>query len=76
LTHPVAGYFWMTNQKLGTYRIWHDQMEQTVGSVVNARFGLLERLEILTAEEMLEPHSVLLQPAIPFLVGVPPREVR
>jgi hypothetical protein len=66
----------MTNQKLGTYRIWHDQMEQTVGSVVNARFGLLERLEILTAEEMLEPHSVLLQPAIPFLVGVPPREVR
>ncbi len=76
LTHPVAGYFSMTNQKLGTYRIWHDQMELTVGSVVNARFGLLERLQILTTDEMLQPHSVLVQPAIPFLIGVPPREVR
>jgi hypothetical protein len=76
LTHPVAGYFWKTNQTLGTYQVWHERMELTVGRVITARFGLLERLKIATAEEMLEPHSVLIQPAIPFLVGVPPREVK
>jgi uncharacterized protein YqjF (DUF2071 family) len=75
LTHPTAGYFWRTNQKLGTYRIWHDRMELTVGSVIAARFALLERLKIVSSEEMLEPHSVLIQPEIPFLVGVPPRDV-
>jgi len=76
LTHPVAGYFWRTNQTLGSYRVWHDRMKLTVGSVIVARFGLLERLKIVTAEEMLRPHSVLIQPRIPFQIEVPPREVK
>jgi len=75
LTHPVAGYYWRTDGRLGSYRIWHDRIHQTVGQARHARFGLLERLGIVGADEASRPHSVLIQREVPFEIYLPPRIV-
>jgi hypothetical protein len=73
VTHPIAGYFWRRDGRLGTYSIWHDEMRPTLGSVQHARFALLERLGILGPDEALRPHSVLLQRSVSFQIHLPPR---
>ena len=75
LTHPVAGYYWRTDRRLGSYRIWHDRIQPTIGRARHARFVLLDRLGIVSADEASRPYSVLIQRSVPFEIYLPPRVV-
>ncbi len=76
LTHPVDGYFYRLDKKVGTYSVSHDLLPLTVGAPRDLHFGLLERLGVLTPAEMQEPHSVLLCRRTLFHIYMPPRRVR
>jgi hypothetical protein len=73
LTHPVEGYFYRTDWKLGMYSVWHEEIPLTVGKATNLDFSLYSELELLSQEEMARPHSVLICPKIMFEVHLPPK---
>ena len=73
LTHPLVGYYRRRDTQVGTYRVWHERIEASVANVRDARFPLLERLDLVSPEQQLVPHSVLLQHEIEFTIDLPPR---
>jgi uncharacterized protein YqjF (DUF2071 family) len=73
LTHPLEGYYTRLDGRLGTYSVWHEPLAPGAGRVVAARFGLLDRLGLVSFAEQAETHSVLIQPRTEFLVRLPPR---
>jgi hypothetical protein len=73
LTHPVEGYFYRTDGKLGSYSVWHEELRCTVGQPQDLYFSLYERLGLLSREEMQRPHSVFICPETVFTVHLPPR---
>lgn len=75
LTHPLTGYYHRRDGRLGSYAIWHDRLTPTMGRVKTARFGLLDRLGLVSFAEQGTPHSVLMQAETEFLVRLPPRAV-
>jgi hypothetical protein len=75
LTHPVDGYFYRTDSKLGTYSVWHDVMHGTTGRATDLYFSLYDRLGLLSAEEMQRPHSIFLSPEIEFSILLPPKRL-
>lgn len=76
LTHPLAGFFHRRDGKLGTYRVWHNQLMVRPATLISARFGLLERMGLVPETEQLRPHSVLLEPNNEFTVYLPPKIVQ
>jgi uncharacterized protein YqjF (DUF2071 family) len=72
LTHPLTGYYYRCDGTLGSYRVWHDQLELHGGEVLEARFGLLDRLGLVPFAEQAQPYSVLLQPETEFTIYLPP----
>jgi uncharacterized protein YqjF (DUF2071 family) len=75
LTHPLRGYFFRLDGALGSYTIWHDRTEPTEGTIREARYPLLERLELVQEGDRSNVHSVLLQPSIDFTIFLPPSKV-
>ncbi|MBK8398491.1 MAG: DUF2071 domain-containing protein [Leptospiraceae bacterium] len=75
LTHPVKGYFYRNDSKLGTYSIWHEEMSLTSALPRKLYFSLYEKLGLLSREEMSKPLSVFLCPNILFEVYLPPKLV-
>ena len=75
LTHPVDGYFRRLDGNLGTYSVSHEVLALTVGAAKDLYFALLERLKVLTPEEMQTPHSVLLCPETRFHIYMPPKRL-
>lgn len=75
LTHPVVGYFYRNDSRLGTYSIWHEEMKLTLAKSRKLYFSLYERLGLLSKEEMLNPFSVFICPKILFEVYLPPKIV-
>jgi hypothetical protein len=75
LTHPTRGYFFRRDGALGSYVIWHDRATPTVGEIREARYPLLERLELVPEGDRGRIHSVLLQPSIDFAIYLPPSKV-
>lgn len=73
LTHPLAGFYYRRDGKLGTYRVWHDRLQVRPARLQSARFGLLERLKLVTMDEQQSPHSVLLEPVNEFTIYLPPK---
>ncbi len=76
LTHPVLGYYNRPKHGIGTYEIWHPKMKLTHCTVEHLYFELFEKLGLLSKEEMLKPHSVLITPEIEFDVLLPPRKMK
>ena len=76
LTHPVDGYFFRRDGKLGTYAVRHDAMQATTGRAKDLYFSLYERLGLLSPDEMQRPHSIFLTPEIAFSILLPPRKLR
>ena len=76
LTHPVDGYFYRLDGRVGTYSVSHEVLPLTVAEPVDLHFALLERLGVLSAAEMQQPHSVLLCRKTNFHIYMPPRRVR
>lgn len=72
LTHPLSGYYYRRDGRLGNYSVWHPRIKATVGRVVNARFPVLERLGVLPPDGAYSEHSVLIQPRIDFVIHLPP----
>lgn len=76
LTHPLAGFYHRRDGKLGTYRVWHKQLEVSSANVKSANFGLLTRLGFVTEEEQQIAHSVLVEPINEFTIYLPPKVVK
>ena len=76
LTHPLAGFYHRRDGKLGTYRVWHKQLDVSSASLISANFGLLSRLGLVTYEEQQFPHSVLIEPINEFTIYLPPKVVK
>ena len=72
LTHPIEGYFYRRDGKIGTYSIWHEEMKGTIGKGRKIYFSLFEKLNLLSREEMNQPHSIFLCPQIKFKICLPP----
>jgi hypothetical protein len=76
LTHPLRGYFYRRDGRLGSYAIWHPRLRPTVGTVTVAEYPLLDRLELVAPGDRRDVHSVLLQPRIDFTIYLPPKRER
>ncbi len=72
LTHPLRGYYFRRNGLLGSYNIWHDQLQTTAGTILTAKFPLLARLGLVAAGDLENVHSVLLQNRTDFTIYLPP----
>jgi hypothetical protein len=75
LTHPLRGFYHRRDGKLGTYHVWHKQLEVMPGKLISADFGLLDRLGLVTKLEQQHPHSVLMEPVNEFTIYLPPKIV-
>ena len=72
LTHPLTGYYYRRDGRLGSYTVWHDQLDLHAGELIDARFGFLDRLGLVPFAEQAQPYSVLLQPETEFTIYLPP----
>ncbi|MDO4795130.1 MAG: DUF2071 domain-containing protein [Brachymonas sp.] len=75
LTHPLRGFYHRRDGQLGTYHVWHDRLHVHPGELLTARFGLLDRLGLVSVQEQQCPHSVLIEPINEFTVYLPPQVV-
>ena len=73
LTHPLTGVFHRRDGALGSYRVWHDRLRLTTGSIVHAKIGLFDRLGLVPFAEQSSPHSVLIQRRTEFTIFLPPQ---
>ena len=73
LTHPVDGYYYRLDGRVGGYAVWHELIPLTSGKPHFLYFSLYERLGIMTREEMQKPHSIFICPRIPFEIYMPPK---
>lgn len=73
LTHPLAGFYYRRDGKLGTYRVWHKQLKVSPAKIKSANFALLSRLGLVTEEEQQSAHSVLVEPINEFTIYLPPK---
>ena len=76
LTQPLAGFYHRRDGKLGTYRVWHKQLNVSAGYLKSASFGLLSRLGLVTQEEQQVAHSVLIEPINEFTIYLPPKVLK
>ena len=60
--------------RLGTYSVWHEEIRFTAAAPKNLYFSLYERLGLLSRDEMQQPHSALICPAVTFEVHLPQRK--
>jgi len=73
LTHPVDGYFYRLDGRVGSYAIWHKIIPLTKAKPRHLYFSLYEKLGIMNKEEMQKPYSIFLCPRIHFEIYMPPR---
>ncbi|MDY7224955.1 DUF2071 domain-containing protein [Hyalangium rubrum] len=71
LTHPLQGFYFRRDGRLGTYSIWHARLQLQRANVRKARFQVFESLGLTTSESV--PHSVLVQRSTEFIIFLPPR---
>jgi hypothetical protein len=75
LTHPLKGYYYRRDGFLGSYGVWHERLQVTPGRLIDASFGLLDRLGLVTHSEQQHPHSVLMDRINEFTIYLPPRRL-
>ncbi len=73
LTHPVTGWYYRSNGDLGAFDVWHEPLQMQPAHLRHASFRLLENMGLVSREEQLTPHSVLLDACTEFTVYLPPR---
>lgn len=76
LTHPLAGFYYRRDGKLGTYRVWHKQLQVKPAVLTHAHFGLLSRMQLVTLKEQAQPYSVLVEPVNEFTIYLPPAVIQ
>ena len=75
LTHPLAGFYYRRDNKLGTYRVWHKELQVKPAKLRSANFKLLSDLGIVKEAEQQSPYSVLIEPINEFTIYLPPTVV-
>ena len=75
LTHPLAGYYYRRDGKLGGYRVWHKRLNVMAANLHSARFELLSRMGLVSEREQQMAYSVLIQPLNEFTIYLPPKAV-
>ena len=73
LTHPLRGYYFRRDGRLGSYSVWHERLQTTTATVKSARFSLLDRLGLVLLGNTTSLHSVLVQPQTDFTIYLPPK---
>ena len=76
LTHPIIGYYDISNKEIGTYEIWHPEIDLKEGTSNYLYFELFEKIGLLSKSEMNNPHSVLITPKIEFDILLPPKRIK
>lgn len=72
LTHPLAGFYYRRDGKLGTYRVWHGKLAPRPAKLLHARFELLDRFNLVSLDEQQCPYSVMIEPINEFTIYLPP----
>ena len=72
LTHPLAGFYYRRDGKLGIYRVWHKELDVKPAKLESAKFKLLHNLGIVNEYEQSSPYSVLIEPINEFTIYLPP----
>lgn len=75
LTHPLAGFYFRRDRKLGTYRVWHKELIVRPAKLKSANFKLLADLGIVLDIEQNSPYSVLIESMNEFTIYLPPTVV-
>lgn len=75
LTHPLAGFYFRRDGKLGTYRVWHKELNVKPATLLTANFKLLTDMNLVTETEQLSPYSVLIEPINEFTIYLPPQVI-
>ncbi len=75
LTHPLAGFYYRRDGKLGSYRVWHKKLQVRPATLKHAYFGLLSRMGLVNDQEQQQPHSVLIEPVNEFTIYLPPKVI-
>lgn len=73
LTHPLAGFYYRRDGKLGTYRVWHKELAVRPARLKRAKFALLARMNLVSEAEQASPYSVLIEPLNEFTIYLPPK---
>jgi uncharacterized protein YqjF (DUF2071 family) len=73
LTHPFKGWFRRRDGRLGSYSVWHEPLDPVRAHCVEARFDLLDRLELVPFADQAQPHNVMVQRETEFTILLPPR---
>jgi len=76
LTHPLRGYFFRQDGALGSYAIWHDRAQLTVGRIQEASYPFLQHLGLVEEGNQSDIYNVLVQPSIDFAIYLPPSKVK
>ncbi len=76
LTQPWEGYYLGSNGKIGRYTIWHAPYAARTARVSEARYGLLDALDIVPMAAQGRVHSVLAEAQTLYHVHLPPRWIR
>jgi uncharacterized protein YqjF (DUF2071 family) len=71
LTHPLDGYFYRRDGRIGTYSVWHDRLQLKRALVKEARFEVFEQLGLI--DRTAKPHSALVQQKTEFFIVLPPQ---
>lgn len=71
LTHPLIGYYHRSDQRIGSYSVWHDRLTLKQAQVHTASFPVFERLGLI--EKDTQPHSALVMPETEFIIHLPPK---
>jgi uncharacterized protein YqjF (DUF2071 family) len=74
LTHPLTGYFYRRDGRLGSYAVWHDRLRLRRGLARRARFAVFEQLGLVAPDAA--PHSVLVQRTTEFIILLPPHLIQ
>lgn len=72
LTHPLIGFYRRLDGKLCKVRVWHQRLNVRPGRLCSARFDLLTRLSLVSAEKQQKPYSVLIDRCNEFTIYLPP----
>lgn len=75
LTHPITGYFYRSDKKIGRYKIWHPKMKIKTAKSNHVYFEKFEKLGLLNSEEMMNPYSILITEKIEFIIDLPPKSI-
>ena len=75
LTHPLAGFYYRRDNRLGMYRVWHKELNVKPAKLKSANFKLLSDRGIVKRAEQSSPYSVLIEPINEFTIYLPPTVV-